>query len=199
LNEQTNNKDLNGIQPQEDTKQPPDGFRQPPDGFKMFSNMSIFLSRFMKLKNFQTNWNQSGFTSNKVEFKTKPETKLPQPNLRPAPDIVGEIVIGKGTGIHKITEDVFLKLNELGKNNRGNVNIERYTELLNEITQHPGNPATVELLGSLSKSNLFESSDDGEDLNTSLKNAFSESISSISDLAVKNNLAKKLDKISSKE
>jgi hypothetical protein len=67
---------------QTDDKQPPNATRQPPNATKLFSAMGIFLSRFMRLKNFKSNWNRAGFTCNpnKVMFfeKDPKDTKGPE-------------------------------------------------------------------------------------------------------------------------
>ena len=64
--------------PPGDFKRPPGSFRRPPGSFKrppgdfkmMATNMNIFLSRFMKIKNVQSSWNETGFTSTHVKFVT---------------------------------------------------------------------------------------------------------------------------------
>ncbi|HEY0462438.1 MAG TPA: clostripain-related cysteine peptidase [Pyrinomonadaceae bacterium] len=142
-------------EPDEMGKQPPDGTRQPPDGTRLFGNMSIFLSRFMKLKNYQTNWNQSGFTSKRVKFKAKTEPAAATAVVRPETDVVGEIIIEKGTGIHEVVEEIRSRLKVLSDNKqRTQQNIESYVNLLDEINRNPDKPGITKILGSLSRSNL---------------------------------------------
>ncbi len=56
--------------PPDGDKRPPDGDKRPPDGDKLLSDVSLFLSYFMRMKNIRARWNQTGFSANTdvVEF-----------------------------------------------------------------------------------------------------------------------------------
>jgi hypothetical protein len=185
-------------QPPDGARQPPDGMRQPPDGARMFSAMNIFLSHFKVLKNFQSNWNRTGFTSTKVTFIPKPESESRRPIRTPGGKPTIEIPIARS--ILKRIDDVFFRLNELGKTENGNENIEEYAGLLKEIVKNADEPTTVELLEDLSRSTLFDSVGvKEENLKVDLKDAFSKSITSISDETIRGKILENLDKISAKK
>jgi hypothetical protein len=62
----------------EEGKQPPNDGRMPPNDGRMLGSMNIFLARFMRLKNFQFNWNRTGFTSKNVSFESTSDDPRPQ-------------------------------------------------------------------------------------------------------------------------
>jgi hypothetical protein len=184
----------NTKQPPNSGRQPPNSGRQPPNSGRMLSEMNIFLTRFMRLKNFQSHWNRAGFTSQNVIFKPTSVTNLQRPIQASDDRIV--IEIPKPRSIQKSVDNIFFRLNEFGKNNSENVNIEGYTYILKEIVQNSDEPTIVEILGDLSELNSFNSNNPKEeDLTVVLENAFSKSIATISDVKLKEEILKNFDKI----
>jgi hypothetical protein len=171
------------------TKQPPNSGRQPPNSGRLLNDISLFLSRFMRLKNFQFNWNRTGFTSKKVGFET-----LPEMNGAPVPGQIQAnktdkplINIPRPRGIEKEIDDVKFKLNELGKR--------EYVKVLDDVFKHSDEPTIVSILDDLSRSDFFNFGVlNEEDLKIDLKNAFSKSVSSISDEKIKKGMLENFDK-----
>jgi Clostripain family len=78
-------------------KQAPNGPKQAPNGPRLFDNVGIFLSRFMKLKNFECNWNRAGFICNSDEVRftqeTENSTSQRQTSARTESDQIGKIPV----------------------------------------------------------------------------------------------------------
>lgn len=64
-------------QPPNGTRQPPNGTRQPPNDPRRMDEMSVFLSRFLRLKNYRFDWNRAGFRSDTVDFLEESSTETP--------------------------------------------------------------------------------------------------------------------------
>lgn len=170
MDEKTAN--TNGSNNSGDTRQPPNSGRQPPNSGRMLNELNIFLSRFMRLKNYQSNWNRAGFTSKKVGFKPTSEltSKIPIQSLN---DMI-VIEIPKPRSIEKQLDEIISRLHELGRETSETVNIEEYTEQLKKIIADSDEPTTVRILGDLSKSNFLKSNGlTGETLKIDLDNTFS--------------------------
>lgn len=176
-------------QPPDGSKQPPDGSKQPPDGSKLFGALNVFLSSFKILKNFESNWNHSGFTSNKILFKSKPAVDN-QAAFKPSGDEF-EILIPGVIGIQKMG-DVPPRLEALGQIHP-NVDIQKYLVLLEKLKDNSDEQTNFEVVKELSRSKLFNSIEiKEEELESDLKNAFSKSIASISDIKIKEEMLKNL-------
>jgi Clostripain family len=199
LNEEHKNSDPRILSSSENSKRPPNAARRPPNSAKMMSdNLSIFLSRFMKLKNFQTNWNQAGFASNKVTF-TPTGQSSPQREGSPIPeDVAGRptiavskpnIVIPKGETIEATLDEIRAKMTDLSKFNLKSVNID---DLIwgEDLT----NPSILKMLRSVSRKLNFKSTQ----AEFSLKGAFERSITPITDETIRVSLLEKLKKPSPK-
>jgi hypothetical protein len=181
-------------QPPDGPKQPPDGPKQPPDGPKMFSMMDIFMSHFKKLKNFESNWNHTGFTSTKVLFVPKTDNQQSQ---QPAGGGKIEVRIPKGFGIGKRIDKVFAKLQEFDKENQINDNLSIYRQLLKAIFENLGEPSILDLLNDLDTSNFFALGNDQEDqLRAIIENICLISINLIEDDKVRDGILKDFNNIS---
>jgi hypothetical protein len=205
-----------GKRPPNDFRRPPNDFRRPPNDFKMLgSNINIFLSRFMKLKNFEPNWNRSGFSANPNAVRFSPEsdevvrpetndrpakTERSKPEPRPVPPSIMTVVIKKGTGINKTKDEISSKLNTWGLNNRSG-KAKEYNQLFDEILEKTSQSTKIKVLGSLAHSKALN---EPEKLNngnaeTSLKKDFDKAIKYINDPELKTDFLSRLDKIGSNE
>lgn len=185
-----------GRQPPNSGRQPPNSGRQPPNSGRMLGDMNIFLSRFMKLKNFQFNWNRTGFTSKHVIFKPTRTSDMPSQDIQ-YPDGTIVVDIPKPRNILKQIEVTLFKLYEVGKTY--SENIEEYIELLKEIFQNTDEPTIVKILGDLNNSNLLNSQEfNEEEFRNNLVDAFSKAIVSIRDTKLKEEIWGNFDKINLK-
>ncbi len=184
-----------GRQPPNSGRQPPNSGRQPPNSGRMLTDLNIFLSRFMRLKNFELNWNRTGFTSTNVIFKPISESRPDDQVQRPDETIV--VNIPNPRNIQKQIEVALSKLFQVGKTR--SENIEAYIGLLQHIFQYSDEPTIIEILGYLNQDNFLNSPEiKDEEFNDKLGGAFEKSILSLRDSKLKEVVWKTFDKINIK-
>lgn len=182
--------------PPDGNRRPPDGNRRPPDGPRMFSNMNIFLSRFMKLKNFEPKWNHSGFTTTpkKVEINTMPKLGSPPKVVHNDPAILASLVIPGGTQVTVTVDDIMEQMNFLKEKAPQDFNFDSFSNILKEVSELEDRKASVEILANLSKSNLLKASEKKEaDINKEIANTFTEAFNVIKNKTIKEKLMTQVD------
>ncbi len=134
----------------ETTKRPPDSGRRPPNSSRTPTNMSIFLSRFMKLKNFEPSWNRTGFTSTRFPFVrggTKPDRSLD----------IRSVEIPIGDGIKSKLDHLLLFLEAGKKDTASVVNFREILEAIKQVSAEPDEDRKIEMYNDLTKSKLLKS------------------------------------------
>jgi hypothetical protein len=144
-----------GKRPPNTGKRPPDTGKRPPDtGKGMSANMSVFLSRFMKLKNFEQRWNRTGFKSSKVRFNQG------KSNGKAVGRSVGLCInIPAPTGIDRILDLVDHKIEALGK--RGDVEFTDLLHKLHDIAEKEPTDSQAKVFSQLEGSPLIEPGGNG--------------------------------------
>ncbi len=176
----------------DEVKQPPNSFKQPPNIFRMFNVMGIFLTRFMTLKNMESNWNRTGFTSTQVAFEPLDATLKPnQPGDGPNPPVQSavnphsdkiKITIPRAVPIQHTIDDIIAKIKAVSEGGSSEKHIQEFTNFLSNKSLD--DLSVLAVLGNLSRS-----LDENHGLIPfSLKDAFTKSIEPIRDINVRDNL-----------
>lgn len=182
-----------GRQPPNTGRQPPNTGRQPPNTGRMIGDMNIFLSRFMRLKNFQSNWNRTGFTSKNVIFR--PASALDRPGgVQPKPDELMIIDIPRPRTISKQIIELMDNLSKVGKEYSAEVNMDEYIKILEVLFSYADEPTTIQMLADFNESNLFKEGID-KNITELLGNVFLKSIMYIHDEEIKDRIYKNFENV----
>ena len=155
-------------------KQWPNSSKQWPNSARMTDEISIFLSRFMKLKNYQSNWNRTGFTSNSVVFRPVPIDAPVIDNIQRKPNEPILINIPIARSIQDRFKGFLSRLAEIRQRFEVNTRIDELQGRLLEILEKADEPNCVKLMKELYKLNFLRSNDLTEEvLKADLENAFS--------------------------
>ncbi len=187
-----------GRQPPNTGRQPPNTGRQPPNTGRMIGDMNIFLSRFMRLKNFQSNWNRTGFTSKNVIFRPINGSARPTNDAYPKPDEMMTIDIPRPRTISKQIIKLMDNLREVGKEYSDKIkNINEYINILEAMFYYADEPTTVQILADFNESDLFKVGLD-KNITELLGNVFFKSITYLNDDEMKKKIYKNFDVIHGK-
>lgn len=185
-------------QPPNSGRQPPNSGKQPPNSGRMLSDMNYFLSRFIRLKNFQTGWNKAGFTSNSVEFKN--EIRLPEgipDRQRTTAETRPIVLIPTPRIIEKNIDELFKKLLSLKEDKFNGTDIDEYIAQLRDLVEKAGESEITKILKDVSKSDFLTSVDFTEEkLGNMLSDSYRNSLDLLTDKVLKADLTKSFEKSS---
>ncbi len=138
-------------QPPNSGRQPPNSGRQPPNSGRMIDDMSVFLHRFMKLKNYEFRWNRAGFTSKHVRFSQGGESRNDQTSS-------GRQTVLEISHSRQVKHNIDLFLKRLSENEMINASGEKDVQVLHRMLSDLEEPTIEGLLSNLEASDI-ESSD----------------------------------------
>jgi Clostripain family len=156
-------------------KQFPNSSRQFPNSARLTDEISIFISRFMKLKNYESNWNRTGFTSNTVSFQAETTNDFTGVNARldPTSPPVIKIPIAR-TLQDKIIDKLFVRLEEIKQDFAESIAIEELQKKIPAVLKTSDETKATKIFKRLSELNFLKSRNiTQEDLKTDLDKASS--------------------------
>ena len=156
-------------------KQFPNSSRQFPNSARLTDEISIFISRFMKLKNYESNWNRTGFTSNTVSFRAETTNNSNIGNAKLDPRLPPEIIIPIARTLQdKIIDNLSVRLEEIKQNFAENSTIEEFQKKMPKVIRNSDKTKAANIFKKLSELSFLKSNNLTEDtLKTDLEKASS--------------------------